>query len=137
MDTCGVWLRVTSQHRFVLRCHLGFVPDNHKGGRSRWRWRLSFAEVGDLAVAYRSDIAAIDEELHDLGAFSGQLGPARGGCRVLLEGADAFSGEFEIDLGQPGFCGALNRIGIVAEADSPLALNERLAPNGEHGVIEV
>ena len=34
------------------------------------------AEVGDFGVAYCGDVTAVDQELHDLGAFAGELGPA-------------------------------------------------------------
>jgi hypothetical protein len=60
---------------------------------------ISLAEVGDFGVADCGDVAAGDEELHDLGAFTGEGGPSRGSCGVLLEAADALAGEFEIDLG--------------------------------------
>jgi hypothetical protein len=39
--------------------------------------------MGDFAVAYGGDVAAGDQELHDLGAFAGELGPARRGCGIL------------------------------------------------------
>ena len=71
-------------------------------------------EVGDFGVADGGDVAAGDEELHDLGAFAGKDGPSRGGCGILLEAADALAGEVEIDLGELALGGGQHGIGIVA-----------------------
>src|SRR5438270_9948993 len=82
--------------------------------RSRWLLygALYFAEAGDFGVADCGDIAAVDQELHDLGALAREFGPARGSGGILLKAADALAGKLEIDLGELGFCGVLDGIGI-------------------------
>src|SRR4029077_18994030 len=75
---------------------------------------ISLAEVGDFGVADGGDVAAGDEEWHDLGAFAGKDGPSRGGCGILLEAADALADEVEIDLGELALGGGQHGIGIVA-----------------------
>jgi hypothetical protein len=39
-------------------------------------FKIFLTEVGDFAGAYCGDVAAVDQELHDFGAFAGELGPA-------------------------------------------------------------
>jgi hypothetical protein len=58
----------------------------------------------DFAVADGGDVAAGNQELHDLGAFASELSPARGRCGILLQAANALAGEIEIDLGELVFC---------------------------------
>lgn len=92
------WQQVALQAPMVLHAtSLGTSKASYEGGGRGGN--LLAGEMGDFAVAYRGDVAAGDQELHDLGAFAGELGPARRGCGILLEGADALSGEVEIDLG--------------------------------------
>lgn len=92
--------------------------------------------MGDFRVADCGDVAAIDQELHDLGAFAGEFGPAGRGGRILLEAAYALAGEFEIDLGELGFCGVLYGVRVVAKADALFAMYECLAPDGEQRFIQ-
>ena len=81
------------------------------------------SEMRDFGVADCGKVAAAGEKLHDFGAFAGEFGPARGRCGILLESADALAGEFEIDLGEPGFFGVLHGVGIVTEADALFAFD--------------
>src|SRR4029077_10098175 len=85
------------------------------------RGKLFFAEVCDFGVAYSGDVAAGDKELHNFCAAARELGPAGGGCGILLEAADTLAGKVEIDLGEFAFCGALYWVGIVAESDALFA----------------
>jgi hypothetical protein len=100
-----------------------------KGGRLPDK--LFFAEVREFAVAYRGDIAAGDQELHNFLAFASELGPAGGRCGILLEAADMLAGNIEINLGQLVFCGVLYWVGIVAEGDTLFAFEKDLPPHGE------
>jgi hypothetical protein len=93
--------------------------------------------VCNFSVADGGDVAAGDEELHDLGAFAGEGGPARGGCRVLLEAADALTGKVEIDLGELALGGGLDGIGIIADEYAIFAFDEYLTPDGEESFVEV
>jgi hypothetical protein len=94
------------------------------------------SEVGDFGVADGGDVAAGDQELHDLGAFTGEGAPTRGGCGVLLEGADALAGEVEIDLGELALGGGKHGIGIVAQDYALFAFDLDLTPYGEQGFVQ-
>src|SRR5256885_3882499 len=87
-------------------------------------WALYFAEAGDFGVADCGDVPAVDQELHDVGALAREFGPARGSGGILLKAADALAGKLEIDLGELGFCGVLDGIGIVAYTDARLAFDQ-------------
>jgi hypothetical protein len=106
---------------------------------SYWRaehGKLFFAEVGDFGIAYRGDVAAGDEELHNFCAVASELGPARGRRGILLEAADTLAGHVEIDLGELVFCGVLYCVGIVAEGDTLFAFEQDLPPHGEQRIIQ-
>jgi len=87
--------------------------------------------VGDFGVADGGDVAAGDEELHDLGAFASEGSPAGGGRWILLEAADALAGEIEIYLGELALGRGLDGIGIIADDYALSAFDEDLTPDGE------
>ncbi|SRR6266404_5455741 len=102
-----------------------------KTGRPSGRLRLfCSAEVGDFGVADCGDVTAGDQELHNLGAFAGELGPARGGGGVLLEAADALAGEVEIDLSELALRRVLHGKGIFAYDYALFAFDQDLTPHG-------
>jgi len=85
--------------------------------------------VCNFSVADGGDVAAGDEELHDFGAFAREGGPARGGCGILLEAADAPTGKVEIDLGELALGGGPDGIGIITHDYARFALDEDLTPH--------
>src|SRR5256885_12583672 len=86
-------------------------------------WALYFAEAGDFGVADCGDIAAVDQELHDLGALAREFGPARGSGGVFVKAAGGAAGQLRIRLGGPGVCGVLGGVGIVAYTDARLSVD--------------
>ena len=92
--------------------------------------------MSDLAVRDYRDITATGEKLHDFSALARELRPARFGLRVLLQPAQWLALPFEIHLRESPLSGAPNGVGFIAEANGFRFFGERLAPHGEHGVIQ-
>jgi hypothetical protein len=87
--------------------------------------------VGD----YR-DVFPVFEELHDLGAFLRQLGPAGFCVGILFEAAQCASDEFEINLFQMLPRSGPHAVGFIFHGDDFQIFDERLAPNGQKNFVE-
>ena len=90
----------------------------------------------NFSVADGGDVTAGDEELHDFGAFADERSPARGGCGILLEAADALASEVEIYLGELALGGGPDGIGIIAKDHARFAFDEHLTPNGQQRFVQ-
>jgi hypothetical protein len=87
--------------------------------------------VGD----YR-DVISLFEELHHLGAFLRQLGPAGFCIGILFKAPQCASDEFEINLFQMSTRSGPHAVGFIFHGDDFQIFDERLAPNGEKDFVE-
>jgi hypothetical protein len=87
------------------------------------------AVEGQFAVGNASDVATVLEKLHDLFSGACHRGPSRSGVRILLQPANIFASDFEIDPAQTLFAGEPDWISAVADADRFGIVDQSLPPD--------
>src|SRR5260370_40221224 len=81
------------------------------------------------------DVSPVTQKLHDVLPFPGELCPAGGRLRVLLQPSQPLPVKLEVNLAELGSAGPPDRIAPACECDRPGILDQGLAPHGNQSFL--